>query len=75
MQLNEMTIEQARAAEVLAYVKHNVALQDAVHAYRSGLDMAPWAEQIEETRESWHLAQDTLDTVLLLNGEPARRRS
>jgi hypothetical protein len=75
MQLDEMTIEQARAAEARAYIVHAAALTDAVHAYRSGLDLAPWAEQVERTRESWHLAQDALDIVIFLNGGmPERRR-
>lgn len=74
MQPNEMTIEQARAAESRAYIVHTAALTDAVQAYRSGLDLAPWAEDVEKTREEWHRAQDALDIVLLLNGEPARRR-
>lgn len=75
MQLNEMTIEQAKKAEIAAYVRHFEKVTDAVTAMKAGLDLKPWAEEVEKTREEWHQAEDVLDIVLVLNGEPARRRS
>ena len=74
MQLNERNTERARAAEARAYIGQTAALTEAVQAYRNGLDRAPWADDFERTREEWHRAQDALDIVLLLNGEPARTR-
>ena len=73
MQINEITIEQAQAAETRAYVKHHVALQDAVQAYRSGLDLAPWAANVEETRKSWNDAMDALDLALTEKDGKTRR--
>lgn len=75
MRPNEMTIEQARAAEARAYIVHTAALTAAVQAYRNGLVLKPFVADVEKAREEWQLAQDALDLVLMLNGEPARRRS